>query len=79
MAGRPKIQFSSDADGDRAWELIELITERRHAQDVKEFEDRLKEIQLDYPEATIRTHFAKPSAGKLILMLLEEELERIAR
>lgn len=77
MAGRPKIQFTEN-DGNRAWELLEKIIDHRHREDQKDFKEKLANIRDEFPDAKLKGNIPKPSAGKIVLDLLEAEAQRIS-
>lgn len=79
MAGRPKIQFANEADGELAWKLIEEVTDWHHAEDLRDFERKVGDIRSEFPDATVNGLLSRPSAGKIILRLLQNEVENINR
>jgi hypothetical protein len=77
MAGRPKIQFTNDADGSKAWSLIEKIQAYHHTCDTAVLEKEISEIRKDFPNAKITSDVKKLSAAEVVLKLLEAEANRI--
>lgn len=77
MAGRPKIQFPDKATGEKAWGLIEEIRKYRHQCELEDFEKELKELKANFPNATIDAKIRKESAAEIVMILLEQEVDRI--
>jgi hypothetical protein len=71
--GRPKVQFASDQAGEEFWRLYEQIA-RLHHQDAQR---KAAELAAANPGLHIAAPTQPMPAGRLVLRLMAEELERL--